>query len=59
VITQAASGDPDVKALVYLAALAPDSGDVLGKLIETAVAHPSPRLRGASGGRFSGNLNSS
>jgi pimeloyl-ACP methyl ester carboxylesterase len=44
VITQAASGDPDVKALVYLAALAPDSGDVLGKLIETPVAHPSEPL---------------
>ena len=40
VITQAASGDPDVKALVYLAALAPDRGEVLGKLVETPVAHP-------------------
>jgi pimeloyl-ACP methyl ester carboxylesterase len=40
VITQAASGDPDVKALVYLAALAPDRGEVLGKLLETPVAHP-------------------
>ena len=40
VITQAASGDPDVKALVYLAALAPDRGEVLGELVETPVAHP-------------------
>ena len=40
VITQAASGDPDVKALVYLAALAPDRGEVLGELLETPVEHP-------------------
>jgi pimeloyl-ACP methyl ester carboxylesterase len=40
VITQAASGDPDVKALVYLAALAPDRGEVLGELVDTPVAHP-------------------
>ena len=39
-ITQAASGDPDVKALVYLAALAPDRGEVLGDLANTPVAHP-------------------
>jgi pimeloyl-ACP methyl ester carboxylesterase len=32
---------PDVKALVYLAALAPDRGEVLGELVETPVAHPS------------------
>ena len=41
VITQAASGKPDVKALVYLAALAPDKGEVLGELVETPVEHPS------------------
>lgn len=40
VITQAASGDPDVKALVYLAALAPDRGEVLGDLLKKPVAHP-------------------
>ena len=40
VITQAASGDPDVKALVYLAALAPDRGEVLGDLLDRPVAHP-------------------
>ena len=39
-ITQAASGDPDVKALVYLAALAPDRGEVLGDLLKKPVAHP-------------------
>jgi pimeloyl-ACP methyl ester carboxylesterase len=40
VITQAASGDPDVKALVYLAALAPDRGEAVGELLETPVEHP-------------------
>ncbi|MGZ6638254.1 MAG: alpha/beta fold hydrolase [Solirubrobacteraceae bacterium] len=40
VITQAASGDPDVKALVYLAALAPDRGEVLGDLVQEPVGHP-------------------
>jgi pimeloyl-ACP methyl ester carboxylesterase len=40
VITQAASGDPDVKALVYLAALAPDRGEVLSDLLKKPVAHP-------------------
>ena len=40
VITQAASGDPDVKALVYLAALAPDRGAVLVDLLKKPVAHP-------------------
>jgi pimeloyl-ACP methyl ester carboxylesterase len=44
VITQAASGDPDVKALVYLAALAPDRGEVLGELVETPVAHALPPM---------------
>ena len=41
VITQAASGDRDVKALVYLAALAPERGEVLGKLLNRPVAHPA------------------
>ena len=45
VITQAASGDRDVKALVDLAVLAPDRGEVLGKLLETPVAHPVHRCR--------------
>jgi pimeloyl-ACP methyl ester carboxylesterase len=44
VITQAASGDRDVKALVYLAALAPDRGEVLQQLLMRPVAHPVPPL---------------
>ena len=44
VITQAASGDPDVKALVYVAALAPDRGEVLGQLLMRHVAHPVPPM---------------
>jgi pimeloyl-ACP methyl ester carboxylesterase len=44
VITQAASGDHDVKALVYIAAFAPDRGEPLGQLLMRHVAHPIPRL---------------
>ena len=44
VITQAASGDRDVKALVYLAAFAPERGEVLGKLLHQPVAHPAAPL---------------
>ena len=40
VITQAASGDPDVKALVYVAAFALDSNEVLSDLANRPVAHP-------------------
>jgi pimeloyl-ACP methyl ester carboxylesterase len=40
VITQAASGDPDVKALVYVAACALDSNEVLSDLANAPVAHP-------------------
>ena len=40
VITQAASGDPDVKALVYAAAFAPARGEVLSDLLKGPVAHP-------------------
>ena len=40
VITQAASGDPDIKALVYVAAVAQDSGEVLHELLNRPVAHP-------------------
>ncbi|MEU8364552.1 alpha/beta hydrolase [Nonomuraea sp. NPDC048882] len=32
VITQAAAGDPDVKALVYIAAFIPDAGESAGEL---------------------------
>jgi pimeloyl-ACP methyl ester carboxylesterase len=40
VITQAASGDTDVRALVYVAAFALDSNEVLGDLANRPVAHP-------------------
>jgi pimeloyl-ACP methyl ester carboxylesterase len=40
VITQAASGDPDVKALIYVAAFALDSNEVLSDLANRPVAHP-------------------
>ena len=44
VITNAAAGDADVKALVYVAAFAPDAGESLGELINRPVAHPIPAL---------------
>ncbi|WP_405970662.1 alpha/beta hydrolase [Streptomyces sp. NBC_00988] len=44
VITDAAVGDPNVKALVYVAALAPDAGESLGSLTARPVAHPVPPL---------------
>ncbi|MGW0224797.1 alpha/beta fold hydrolase [Streptomyces tendae] len=40
VITNAAASDPDVKALVYIAAYAPDAGETVAKLSETPVKHP-------------------
>ena len=40
VITQAASGDPQVKALVYVAAFAPTRGERLNQLLMRRVAHP-------------------
>jgi pimeloyl-ACP methyl ester carboxylesterase len=44
VITQAASGDPDVKALVYVAAFALDGDELLSDLANRPVAHPLPPL---------------
>jgi len=44
VITQAASGDSDVKALVYVAAFALDSNELLSDLAARPVAHPLPPL---------------
>jgi len=44
VITQAARGDPDVKALVYVAAFALDSNELLSDLANRPVAHPLPPL---------------
>jgi pimeloyl-ACP methyl ester carboxylesterase len=44
VISSAAAGDPDVKALVYVAAFAPAAGEALGELLARPVAHPTPAL---------------
>jgi pimeloyl-ACP methyl ester carboxylesterase len=41
VITAAASGNPNVKALVYVAAMAPDEGETVGELLHRAAPHPS------------------
>jgi len=41
VITAAASGNPNVKALVYIAAMAPDEGETVGELLHRAAPHPS------------------
>ena len=41
VITAAASGNPNIKALVYIAAMAPDEGETVGQLLHRAAAHPS------------------
>jgi pimeloyl-ACP methyl ester carboxylesterase len=40
VISNAAAGDPNVKALVYVAAFAPDDGESIGQLISQPVQHP-------------------
>ena len=44
VITNAAVGAPNVKALVYVAAFAPDTGETLGALSNHPVEHPVPPL---------------
>ncbi|PSM38959.1 alpha/beta hydrolase [Streptomyces dioscori] len=44
VITQAAAGDPDVKALVYVAASVPDVGESLADLKAHQVDNPAPPL---------------
>ncbi len=44
VITNAAAGNPNVKALVYIAAFAPDKGESVGDLIARPVAHPIAAL---------------
>jgi pimeloyl-ACP methyl ester carboxylesterase len=41
VITAAGSGNPNVKALVYIAAMAPDEGETVGQLLHRAAASPS------------------
>jgi pimeloyl-ACP methyl ester carboxylesterase len=44
VITNAAAGNPDVKALVYVAAFAPDQGEALGGLLEQHADPTVPAL---------------
>ncbi|MGW2843226.1 alpha/beta fold hydrolase [Streptomyces sp. NPDC001493] len=44
VITDAAAGDPDVKALVYVAASVPDVGESLADLTAHPVDHPATPL---------------
>lgn len=39
VITAAGSGQPNVKALVYIAAMAPDAGETVGQLLHRASPH--------------------
>jgi pimeloyl-ACP methyl ester carboxylesterase len=39
VITAAGRGNPDVKALVYIAAMAPDEGETVGELLHRAAPH--------------------
>ena len=41
VITAAGSGNLNVKALVYIAAMAPDDGETVGELLHRAAPHPS------------------
>ena len=41
VITAAGTDDPKVKALVYIAAMAPDQGETVGELLHRAQAHAS------------------
>jgi pimeloyl-ACP methyl ester carboxylesterase len=51
VITVAATGSPNVKALVYVAAFAPDSGDSLGGLLKSmAPSDIGPALAPDAGG---------
>ena len=41
VITAAGNSNPNVQALVYIAAMAPDEGETVGQLLHRAAAHPS------------------
>jgi hypothetical protein len=41
VITAVGDGDPEVKALVYIAAMAPDEGETVGQLLHRAAPHVS------------------
>ena len=52
VITGAASGSPKVKALVYVAAFAPDSAEAIGPLLEKYPAPSAAALRPDAAGFF-------
>jgi len=44
VITEAATGNKNVKSLVYVAGFAPDAGESLSSLLARPVSHPTPQL---------------
>jgi pimeloyl-ACP methyl ester carboxylesterase len=53
VITAAAAGNPDVKALVYVAAIVPDEGETVGDVFRRVPPHPSaPQLEPDADGFF-------
>jgi pimeloyl-ACP methyl ester carboxylesterase len=46
VITAAAAGNPNVKALIYIAVIVPDEGETVGDVFHRVPAHPSaPKLQ--------------
>jgi len=46
VITAAGAGDPNVKALVYVAAIVPDEGETVGEVFQRVAPHPkAPQLQ--------------
>jgi|SRR5215472_3243135 len=46
VITAAGTGDPNVKALVYIAAIVPDEGETVGEVFQRVAPHPkAPQLQ--------------
>jgi len=46
VITAAGTGNPNVKALVYVAAIVPDEGETVGEVFQRVAPHPkAPQLR--------------
>ncbi|AWB90916.1 alpha/beta fold hydrolase [Aeromicrobium chenweiae] len=44
VITEAATGNKNVKGLVYIAGFAPDAGESISSLLEKPLTHPTPPL---------------
>ena len=44
VVTAAGTEDPNVKTLVYIAAMAPDQGETVGELLHRAPSHASAPL---------------